>query len=58
MPDEIDDLPPTSGLHGQCPRCAAAMKIVRSVPKAGPMPELRTFQCPECDHVLTIEIEA
>lgn len=33
------------------------MKLVRIAPKAGPWPELRTFQCVDCDNVLTVEVE-
>jgi hypothetical protein len=33
------------------------MTLARITPQAGPMPELRTFQCDDCDHVLTVEME-
>jgi hypothetical protein len=32
------------------------MRLVRTVPKAGPWPELRTFQCADCEDVVTVEI--
>jgi len=31
------------------------MKLVRIIPKLGGLPELATFQCPNCEEVTTIE---
>jgi hypothetical protein len=33
------------------------MVLARVFPRFGPNPELRTFQCVDCGHVVTIEIE-
>jgi hypothetical protein len=33
------------------------MTLVRITPKSGPLPELRTFRCTDCDHVLMVRIE-
>jgi hypothetical protein len=33
------------------------MKIVRILPKAGELPEVRTFQCVDCAHVVMVEFE-
>jgi hypothetical protein len=34
------------------------MKCVRTVPKLGPHPELRTYQCQECGAVETLARQA
>jgi transposase-like protein len=56
MSEDSDQADPPNGFRGGCPRCGAAMEIVRITPKTGPMPELRTFQCSDCDYVMTIEV--
>jgi hypothetical protein len=40
-----------------CPACGGAMNIVSVTPKAANWPELKTFQCVDCQRVLTIEFE-
>ena len=37
--------------------CGHGMKLVRIIPKLGGLPELATFQCPNCEEVTTIENE-
>jgi hypothetical protein len=34
------------------------MKLARALPKLGALPELLTYQCPQCGEVLTVEGEA
>jgi hypothetical protein len=34
------------------------MVLTRILPKFGVYPELRTFQCVDCGHVVTTEVEA
>ena len=36
-----------------CPRCRKPMGFVRSVPKVGALPELRTYQCKPCRETVT-----
>jgi hypothetical protein len=31
-----------------CPSCGAAMRLVRSIPKIGGLPELESFECRAC----------
>ncbi len=38
-----------------CASCGHGMKLVRIIPKLGGLPELATFQCPNCEEVTTIE---
>jgi predicted RNA-binding Zn-ribbon protein involved in translation (DUF1610 family) len=40
-----------------CPQCLGEMVLSRNVPKFGAYPQLRTFQCDDCGHVVTIEVE-
>ena len=40
-----------------CPQCSGEMVLARIFPRFSPHPELRTFQCVDCGHVVTIEIE-
>lgn len=40
-----------------CPACGSTVKLCRIVPKLGGLPELRTFQCVDCEEVVTIEAE-
>jgi hypothetical protein len=39
----------------KCPDCSGPMKIARVTPKFGGLPELRTYQCVECEEVVTVE---
>jgi hypothetical protein len=41
-----------------CTICGGRRQLVRITPKAGPMPELRTFECIDCSEVSTVEIVA
>jgi len=36
-----------------CPRCRKPMDFVRSIPKVGALPELRTYQCKPCRETVT-----
>jgi uncharacterized Zn finger protein len=38
-----------------CERCGDAMATANRVPKLGSHPELVTFRCDGCGHVLTVE---
>jgi uncharacterized Zn finger protein len=40
-----------------CPQCSGEMVLARVFPKFGAYPELRTFQCVDCGHVVTTEVE-
>jgi hypothetical protein len=40
-----------------CPQCGGAMRLVRVTPRLGALPELKTFRCADCDHVVTVEVE-
>ena len=40
-----------------CAYCGHGMKLVRIIPKLGGLPELATFECPNCEEVTTIENE-
>jgi hypothetical protein len=40
----------------QCPRCITMMLLERILAKFGPLPELRTYRCPECHCVVEEEI--
>jgi len=33
------------------------MKLVKTIPRIGAYPELRTFRCQQCHNVETIEVE-
>ncbi len=39
-----------------CERCGHAMKLVRTVPKLGGLPELNVYRCAECGAVKTVEL--
>jgi hypothetical protein len=41
-----------------CEHCGAAMKLARTVPRLGALPELRTYRCQRCESVMTIVVEA
>ena len=34
--------------ENSCPSCGAAMRLVRSIPKIGGLPELESFECRAC----------
>ena len=40
-----------------CPSCGGTMKLAKVPPKLGDLPELLTFQCLNCNEVMTIEDE-
>jgi hypothetical protein len=40
-----------------CPCCRDPMRLVRTIPKLGGLPELRVYLCERCSHVETIEQE-
>jgi len=48
---------PAFGSRGLCPACGYPMTLVRITPKSGQLPELRTFRCTDCEHVLMVRIE-
>jgi hypothetical protein len=48
-PDLAD--PPTCACNGE------ALELVLTVPRVGPFPELRTYRCRDCGHVVTVESE-
>jgi hypothetical protein len=39
-----------------CERCDCAMKLVRTIPKLGGLPQLNVYRCPECGAVKTLEL--
>ena len=39
----------------RCPNCEGAMARVRTVPKMGGFPELRSYRCTVCREVATVE---
>jgi hypothetical protein len=49
---EEDETKPAS-----CPEYTREKALARIVPKFGAHPGLGTFQCAECRHVVTIEVE-
>ena len=32
-----------------------ALELALTVPRVGPLPELRTYRCADCGHVVTVE---
>ena len=40
-----------------CPSCGRPMRFVRSVPRLGALPELRTFECKACGVTYTEAVE-
>ena len=38
-----------------CLHCGHLMRLVRTVPKVGALPEFLVFRCPSCNEVDTIE---
>jgi len=52
------DPPETDRPHP--PHCTCdgeAIELVVTTPRVGPFPELHTYRCAECGHVVTIEAE-
>jgi hypothetical protein len=41
----------------RCELCGGTMKLERSQPRLGPHPELLTFRCHQCGHVVTLVAE-
>jgi len=39
----------------QCESCGGTMTLARTTPKIGTWPELQTFRCDSCEHVVTRE---
>ena len=37
--------------------CGEPMKLVKSIPRIGPYPELQTYRCERCHNVETIELK-
>jgi len=48
----------SSSATASCSVCGGEIKCVRTVPKLGPHPELRTYQCRVCDAVETFARQA
>jgi hypothetical protein len=40
-----------------CPHCGQPMRLVRTVPRLGGLPELHTFECRPCGICLTAAVE-
>lgn len=40
-----------------CPRCGKPMRLARTIPRLGALPELLTFECKLCAEVITREEE-
>lgn len=40
-----------------CPNCGRTMKLVRTVPRGGGLPDLLTFECRPCGVILTAAVE-
>jgi ssDNA-binding Zn-finger/Zn-ribbon topoisomerase 1 len=38
-----------------CPKCGGTMELVRTPPRLGAFPELKTYWCDGCDEVITVE---
>jgi hypothetical protein len=36
--------------------CSEPMKLIKSIPRIGPYPELQTYRCERCHNVETIEV--
>ena len=44
-------------LQRSCPSCGKAMRLARTIPKLGGLPELHTFECRPCGVSETTEAE-
>ena len=51
QPDATPPQPPACSCKGD------ALELVVTAPRVGPFPELRTYRCPECGYVVTVEAE-
>lgn len=40
-----------------CPGCETEMKLTRVMPALAGLPELRTYQCPDCKEVTTLPVQ-
>jgi hypothetical protein len=38
-----------------CPKCCRPMKLVRTIPRVGTLPQLEVFYCSECNEAETRE---
>ena len=38
-----------------CPRDGTPMTLIKTIPRVGSYPELKTYRCQHCQHVETIE---
>jgi hypothetical protein len=47
----------TSLVPPRCELCGGVLKLDRKVPRLGPHPELLTFRCQQCSHVVTLVAE-
>jgi DNA polymerase III alpha subunit (gram-positive type) len=59
MPESHSFLPYHVNLHVQrpaCPKCRAHMMLARIMPARMGF-DLRTFECPKCDHVHELMVE-
>jgi transposase-like protein len=39
----------------RCPKCERSMTLVRTFPKMGGFPELRSYRCTACEEMVTVE---
>jgi hypothetical protein len=51
QPDQDEQAAPS------CPCNGEKLELVLTAPRVGPFPELKTYRCRECGHVVTIEAE-
>jgi hypothetical protein len=47
----VRPIPPSCACNGE------ALELVVTAPRVGPFPELRTYRCDDCGHVVTVESE-
>lgn len=40
-----------------CPGCETEMKLTKVMPALAGLPELRTYQCPDCKEVTTVPVQ-
>lgn len=40
-----------------CPGCETEMRLTRVTPALAGLPELRTYQCPDCKEVMTVPVQ-
>jgi len=41
-----------------CPHCAKPMRLARTIPRLGGLPELRTYECRACGVTFTEAVDA